>query len=124
MMITFGRQKKRKDSIKQLLESHMGGSCQNAHIVSHIIKPVKRVNLQLALDRLSASDQSARLVGYSSQEYYDHSGIAHVLVSDNLLLAPVERQQLAQDLNQQLDCVAKGVYLLRYEDEPLVIMLR
>src|ERR1043166_4696299 len=126
-VLSFGKRDKHggKNSLKKCIEAHMGGECLLAHTVSHVIKPVERVNLQLALDRLMDSDGAGRtLTGYSAVDHDHDTSLAHALARDNLVVAPVEREQLSRGLGKELDCVSRGLYLLRHQSEPIAIMIR
>jgi cell division protease FtsH len=109
--------------VRQLLVAHMGGPCDDAETVSHTIRPIERVNLQIVLDRWLASDGPAgRLIGYSRESFFGNTGIAQMLL-DDIVQAPVQRQQVASSPQEQLDCVMRGLYLLRHAGEPIVVLL-
>src|SRR5688572_10389726 len=95
--------------VRQLLVRHMGGPCDDAETVSHTIKPIERVNLQMALDRWLAADGRGRLVGYSRESFFGNTGIAQLL-QDDIAQAPVQRQQMASGPDAYLDCVMRGLY--------------
>src|SRR3954470_10958641 len=91
--------------IRHLITSHMGGPCDDAETVAHTIKPIERVNLQLALDGWLRRDEAAgRLVGYSRDTFFSNIGIAQLL-QDDVPQAPVQRQRVPASLDDELDCV-------------------
>lgn len=109
--------------VRKILLQHMGGTCDDAETVSHTIRPIERVNLQLALDRwLTAQSGNGRLIGYSRESFFGNTGIAQMLL-DDIVQAPVQRQQIAISPEEMLDCVMRGLYLLHHEGEPIVILL-
>src|SRR5262245_30062755 len=103
-------------SVKRRIEAHMDGNCVAAHAVSHTIKPIERVNLQLTLDRwMALKDGATQLLGYTTQQWEHDVGLAQALVRDSLVIAPVEREQLPRDVGESLDCVTRGVFLMRHQ---------
>lgn len=122
----FWSSRKRKKFIKPEIFAHMGGECENAHTITHLIKPAERVNLQLALERLlGAAGPDARLLGYTAEYMSSDSGLSSILAHDEQYqVGPVEREQLARGPRQELDCVTRGVYLLRWQDRPLAAVVR
>ncbi|HEV3119136.1 MAG TPA: ATP-binding protein, partial [Gemmataceae bacterium] len=111
--------------LQPLLEKHLGGSCHNAHTITHKLKAPERVGLQLELDQWHAGDADhARLVGYSGGRHVFSAGLAEMVTSDDMVLAPVQREQLPQSTDGSLDCVKQGIYLLRQESAPIVLHVR
>src|ERR1043165_618643 len=104
-------------------EKHMGGSCLQTHIIGHVIRPLEQVNLQLVLDRwLQATGSDTDLFGYSFQEYSFEKKLAHFLQRAEPL-APVEREYSAISADETLDCVIRGIFLLRFRGHPIVVMV-
>src|SRR3954468_2008451 len=115
---------KRKPAlVRQLIVEHMGGTCDEAETVSHTIKPIERVNLQLVLDRWM-QDEGAQggLVGYVVGSFFSNAEIAQLL-QEGIAQAPVQREQFERSPGEYVDCVTRGVYLLRHEGKPVVILL-
>jgi SpoVK/Ycf46/Vps4 family AAA+-type ATPase len=109
--------------VRELIVAHMGGPCDNAETVSHPIKPIERVNLQLALDRwLNAEASRGRLIGYGRESFFGNTGIAQLLL-DDIVQAPVQRQQIASSPTELLDCVMRGLYMVHHDRQPIVILL-
>lgn len=108
--------------VKELLVAHLGGHCENAETVAHTIRPIERVNLQLALDRWLAADERSRLIGYGRESFFGNTGIGQLLI-DEVVQAPVQRQQVASSPTEYLDCVMRGLYLLHHEGQPIVVLL-
>src|SRR5688572_11956803 len=106
--------------VKQLIVEHMGGPCDDAETVSHTIRPIERVNLQLVLDRWVAG--GGKLVGYSRESFFSNTGISQLLL-DDIVQAPVQRQRISSSPDDELDCVLRGLYLLRHAGQPIVILL-
>jgi hypothetical protein len=125
-MLWWSRKPKKKP-IKNDLLAHVGGPCDDAHTIAHQIKTAERVNLQLALDRLlAASGPSGRLLGYVAEYMNSDSGLSNILGRDDAYyqVGPVEREQLARSPTEQIDCVTRGIYLLRWQGSPLVGVVR
>src|SRR4051794_2857890 len=112
--------RKRKASIPPILAQHMGGSCEEAQTITHTIKPVERVNLQLALDRWFGENPGpSRLFGYAVASYDRARTLSQLLVAhEEVHLAPVERERFPLSAREELDCVTRGVYLLHCEGQP------
>ncbi len=112
-----------KQSIKKQIEKHMGGDCRSAHTVTHKIKPFERVNLQIVID-LWVKNQKNEVVirGYSSVAWEHDIGLAQTIARNSLVVAPVEREQLPLENGQSLDCISRGVYLMRFKEQPVVIL--
>ncbi|MGH7174401.1 MAG: AAA family ATPase, partial [Gemmataceae bacterium] len=115
-----------KNTLKQYLVRHMGGPCEKAQIISHTIKPIERVNLHLALEEWFRHNQgSAEVLGYASFLNLDDRGVAHLLRDDaQISLAPIEREQFLQAPGHEVDCVTRGIFLLRFENHPVIVLLR
>jgi hypothetical protein len=106
-----------------LLVEHMSGSFEDGETVSHPIKPIDRVSLQLALDRWMASGpEKGRLVGYTGLSLFGPVSVADLLQGD-VVQSPVQRQRFPVAEDEDLDCVIRGVYLLRHEGKPVVVLL-
>jgi SpoVK/Ycf46/Vps4 family AAA+-type ATPase len=111
------------DSVRRQLENHMRDSCANAHTIAYDIQPIERVNLQMALDRWLESEPLAHLLGYSTQYLYSSVGLAHLAIHHESV-APVQRERFPFEIAGDVDCVIRGIYLLRYEKQPIAIMIR
>jgi hypothetical protein len=117
--------RKVENQVKPLLIRHMGGPCDKAQTISHVIKPIEHVSLQLALDRWFDTDQgSAQLIGYSASVFSRANGLGQLLHDKETALAPVERQQFSRGPGEELDCVTRGIYLLHHKGRPVVVLLR
>jgi cell division protease FtsH len=108
--------------VREFLTRHMGGPCDAAETVTHTIRPIERVNLQMTLDRWLADDHDGQLIGYSRESVFGNTGVAQLLL-DEIAQAPVQRQQVASSPDEMLDCVLRGVYLLRFDGHPVVVLL-
>jgi hypothetical protein len=112
-----------KNELKKAITQHMGGDCADAQSITHSIKPIERVNLQVALDRWFANNERpARLIGYSPGSTYRNTDIAQLLQGE-ATPAPVQRQQFPLAPENELDCVVRGIYLLHFQKEPVVVLL-
>jgi hypothetical protein len=115
--------KRKQPMVKDLLEGHLGGPCEQAETVSHTIKPIERVNLQRALDTWLASDGPAsQLVGYAADSFFSNVGMSQLML-DEIRVAPVKRQQFETSPDEFLDCVTRGLYLLRHQGKPVCVLL-
>jgi SpoVK/Ycf46/Vps4 family AAA+-type ATPase len=111
--------------LREPIERHLKIDLSEAHSVAHEIKPVQRVNLQRVLDRWAdESTPPAQAVGFSSTGYFADDGLVKYLITDELIQSPVERTQLPSSLDETLDCLLRGLYLLRREGSPVVLALR
>jgi cell division protease FtsH len=111
--------------LREPIERHLGVDLAEAQSVAHEVKPVQRVNLQSVLDRWAAEDSPAvEAVGFSSTGYFADDGLVKYLITDELIQAPVERIQVDSGPGETLDCVLRGLYLLRREGVPVVLAVR
>ena len=103
----------------------MGGNCVNTHLLSHQIKPIEQVNLQLVLDKWLTTSRGSRLFGYSFgvNTFSLDKGLTH-FVQIAEAIAPVEREHCAIDADETLDCVTRGIFMLRFREQPIVVMIR
>src|SRR5262249_37399633 len=79
-------------------------------------------NLQVILDKWLETAQDSNLFGYSFRQYSLEQNLAHFVQTPEPI-APVEREHCAVSANGTLDCVTRGVFLLRFRDQPIVIMI-
>lgn len=108
--------------VRDLVIGHMGGPCAEAETVSHAIKPIERVNLQMVLDRWLTASARGRLIGYNRETFFGNTGLTQVLFEE-VLQAPVVRQRFASSPTEEMDCVVRGIYLLSFENKPIVLLL-
>jgi AAA+ superfamily predicted ATPase len=112
------------DNVRARIERHMGGTCLQTHIIHYAIQPLEQVNLQLVLDKwLQETGHEADLFGYSFSRYSSEKSLAH-FVQTAEPLAPVEREHATVNAHETLDCVIRGIILLRFQEHPIVIMIR
>jgi SpoVK/Ycf46/Vps4 family AAA+-type ATPase len=113
----------RRPLVRDALVRHMGGPCADAETVAHNIKPIERVNLQQALDRwVAGNGRPAGLIGYTLGSFFSNAEIAQLLL-DNVVQAPVQREQFESSPEQFLDCVTRGLYLLHHDGRPVAVLL-
>src|SRR5262249_38194541 len=62
--------------------------------------------------------------GFSSTGYLSSDGLAKHLITDELIQAPVEREQIDSGPGESLDCVVQGMFLLRRGGVPIVAAIR
>src|SRR5579875_1465216 len=106
-------------NIRRLLIRHMGSSCKRAEIITHEIKPIERVNIHLALEKwLKDDEDTCQVLG----GWY--GTLAQLLLARLSLVGPVERLQLPCAPNEMIDIVSRGIFLLHFEDKPIVLSLR
>ncbi|MCI0458018.1 MAG: AAA family ATPase [Gemmataceae bacterium] len=121
----WSKKKPKPRKLRALIERHLGIDLPEAQSVAHEIKPVQRVNLQQVIDRWAGqANPPAQLFGYSSAGYFGDDGLAKYLITDELIQAPVERAQLDSGPGETLDCVFRGLFLLRREAGPVVVAFR
>jgi hypothetical protein len=115
--------RRKRPLIRDVLVKHMGGSCASAETVAHTIKPIERVNLQLALDQWAAGNGSpTALIGYTLGSFFSNTEMAQLLMED-VAQAPVQREQFESSPDQSLDCVTRGLYLLHHDGQPVAVLL-
>lgn len=108
-----------KPLVRHAVEKHMGGPCESCETMTHTIRPIERINLHRALDRMLGG--GGQLIGYNAGNF------SNVTVSELLLddkpIAPVQRQRFETKPDEFLDCVTRGIYLLHHEGKPIVALL-
>lgn len=115
--------RRRPPLLRQLIVAHMGGACDDAEAVTYTIRPVERINLQLALDRwLTGEAGRGRLVGYNCDSFYSNTGFSQMLLGD-IPQAPVQRHGIPVSPEDNLDCVMRGLYLLHHDGAPVALLL-
>lgn len=117
--------KPRRIKLREPVERHLGVRLTDAQSVSHEMKPIERVNLQRVIDRWTAASKPAAVVcGYTSAGYVLDDQLVKNLVTDELIQAPVERIQLECGPGEMLDCMLRGLCLLRRNNVSLLIGFR
>jgi hypothetical protein len=121
------------NTVRARVEKHMGGNCLHTHIIGHPIRPVEQVGLQIVLDEwLERTGNKYGLFGYASSGYGLDQGLSQLVQPKHAFglmdrpqsIGPVERQSIAVSGSEMLDCVVRGIYLLRFQEQPIVVMLR
>jgi hypothetical protein len=111
--------------LRKPVENHLGIDITKAQSVSHTVQPFERLDLQRVLDRwLAESRPTAEEFGYTSEHFFDDEGLVRGLVVDKLVRAPLERTQLECGPGKYLDCVVRGLFLLRRGDQKVVLSFR
>src|SRR5262245_14617781 len=119
------RKKKRKPrKLRKRIERHLGVALDGVVCISHEITPPERVNLQRALDRWLAEDESHEVFGYSADGYFSDEDWLKELITDDLIQAPLERAEKESGPDESLDCVIRGTFLFRRAEEPIVLVIR
>src|SRR5262245_15272054 len=121
----WAKKQQKPDPVKlsEPVERHLGVKLHDAHSVAHEVKPIERINLQRAIDRW-ASEPSAVVYGYTSTGYMSDDGLVRYLMNDELIQAPVERVEMESGPDERLDCVLRGLYLVRRDGVPVVLGFR
>ncbi len=113
-----------RNNVQARIKRHMGHNCLETHIISHDVQPLEQVNLQLVLDKWTEqAGQSSEVFGYTLAQYAFEKSLAHFL-SIPESVAPVEREHAAVNTNETLACVTRGIYLLKFQEQPIVIMIQ
>src|SRR5262245_61580287 len=119
---------RRKPRVKKLrlpVQRHLGVGLERAECISHSIEQVQRVNIQRVVDQWAAEQKPAACaIGFSSTGYFADDGLVKYLITDELIQAPVEREQLECAPGQMIDCLQRGMFLLRRGKVPVVVALR
>jgi hypothetical protein len=111
--------------LRKPVEQHLGTDLAKAQAVSHSVKPFERIDLQRVLDRwLAESKPAAVEYGYTTYASVFDDSLLRGLVTDQLIQAPVERTQLDSGPEQRLDCVERGLFLLRRGGRSTVVAFR
>ncbi len=111
--------------LRKPVEQHLGCDFTRAQSVAHEIKPFERIDLQRTLDRWVAESASDRIeFGFTAEGYFHDDSLVRYLITDELIRAPVERVQLDSGPDQQLDCVVRGLFLLRRGGKNIVLAFR
>lgn len=111
--------------LRKPLEQHLACDVAKAQSVKHEIKPFEQIDLQRTLDRwVAESGSSVREFGYTAEGFFSDDGLVRYRVTDQLIQAPVERSQLDNGPGQQLDCVVRGLFLLRRCGRNVVVAFR
>ncbi|MFO0880524.1 MAG: AAA family ATPase [Gemmataceae bacterium] len=109
--------------VRQMIVRHMGDACETAETISHTIRPIERVNLQLALEQWLAQDPArGRLIGYSKETVFGGLALAQLL-QEKVPQGPIQRQQVASSPDTTIDCVMRGIYLLHLDAQPIAILV-
>jgi AAA+ superfamily predicted ATPase len=117
---------RREPTVRQFILAHMQSSCEAAETVTHSIRPIERVNLQLVLDRWITQSPSHSLIGFSAETFFSNTELAQLVQdkgSQDLKRAPVQREQVPVSLDQTVDCVVRGIYLLTFKQQPICVLL-
>jgi hypothetical protein len=111
--------------LRKPVEQHLGCDLARAQSVTHEIKPFEQIDLQRTLDRwVAEAGPAVREFGYTAEGYFSDESLVRYLVTDELIQAPVERRQLDSGPGQQLDCVVRGLFLLRRAGRNAVVAFR
>src|SRR5262245_40597561 len=91
-------------SLLPRIEKHIGVSCLDSQTVSHAIKPVERVNIQRVLDRWASSGEvPGEVFGHAVTGYSTDGSLVRHLISNELRVSAVERQQFESGPEETLD---------------------
>jgi ATPase family associated with various cellular activities (AAA) len=111
--------------LKLPVQGHLGIGLEQAHSVSHEIRPIQRVNIQRVLDCWAAeAEPPVQAFGYALSGFFTDDGLVRYLITDEVIQAPVEREHLECGPTDVLDCVVRGLFLFRWESNPVVVVFR
>lgn len=119
------------DPLGERLREHMGGPAKGLPVVSRALEGYQRANFQLAIDRyLECAGREAELIGLPMTHGYRMGlaelarGVAHgPWRREGAEEGPVEFEPVDVD-ELRIMCVAAGLWLIKDEGEPLLLMLR
>lgn len=117
----------RDSAVAELVKGHLGVDPAEVPTVGHQLPAVELPNLQLALDAILAEQPDAHVIGLSPDlSRYGISSLSALLVG--LIHGPSEPvppvyNELPIDVNETLDCVAAGLWLITHDDVPVVVGL-
>src|SRR4051794_20889786 len=108
--------------LRRKLLRHLGRrfKAADAQVVSHLVSPNDRPNLQLALNAIRARRDPPRpVLGHHAEHVSPNS-----LITANPSPVPVEWERFPKSLNESIDCATNAVYLLHQGEEPYVAVLQ
>lgn len=120
----FSKRKPGPVKLREPIERHLGVELHDAQSVAHEVRLIERINIQRAIDRWAAADPAPVVWGYSATSYMTDESLVRYLMTDELIQAPVERVELESGPDERLDCVLRGLYLLRRGGVPVVLGFR
>jgi hypothetical protein len=119
------------DPLRERLREHMGGPAKGLPVVSRALEGYQRANFQLAIDRyLEHAGREAELIGLPMTHGY-RVGLAEL--ARGVVHGPWDREGAEEgpvefepvDVDElRIMCVAAGLWLIKDEREPLLLMLR
>jgi hypothetical protein len=113
--------------IKRHVVRHLGDRWSQGEIVNQTFQTGQRVNLQLALDRLSNDPRTGGPVfGLPRGGLCGHGGEVRgltLLIHSNPEPSPLDYDNLPRSPGQSIGCVGNGLYLLRIEGEPVCVLV-
>ena len=112
-----------KNSLRKRIETHLGRQIMESATMSHSIRAVERVNIQITLDRWLERERGAAVVGFTSS-MYQPVGLADLAAGQDLHVAPIEREAIAVAPGKEQDFPVRGVYLLDVDQQPVAVMIR
>jgi hypothetical protein len=113
--------------VKRHVVAHLGPRWSEGEIVNQLVKTGERVNLQLALDRLSRDPETGGPV-FGLPRASLGNRLADVLtltfhIDVNPEPAALDYDNLPRSPVQTLGCVGNGLYLLRCKGEPACVLV-
>lgn len=116
-----------KKSLHDRLRKHLHADPAELTIVEKTFPIYHRANLQLAIDKLVASQESkSRLDGLVISREYENvslSKLAHRSIAEDFPAGPVEYRDAPLAEGRSLTCVARGLYRFTWGDAPMVMLL-
>src|SRR5262245_20186928 len=110
------------------LRSHFDGDAASLPIVEQDIPIYDRANLHLTVNEmLSQAGRQTELIGVLVLEHYQEARLAQLTraaSAKNFEVGPVNYVDVALAEGGQLACVKRGLYLFRYDDRPIAMLLQ
>jgi hypothetical protein len=117
---------KPESPVRRRLREHLGAEPRELPVVSRALAPWDRPNFQVAIDAWSAG-REVEIVGLPVIEGY-RAGLAELMRGPDwiarLELGAVEHTTVPLGEHESIICVASGLWLVRDDDRPTVLMLK
>ncbi len=113
--------------LKDILDTHLGDDCVGMPIISETFPPYDHANVQVAIDAyLGAAGRGFELIGLSGQQRH-HGSLSDLIEMGRhmgIAFGSVDFVNLPAGPDETMAVVQFGIYLVRDEGVPLVVLLR
>ena len=113
--------------LKDILDTHLGDDCVGMPIISETFPPYDHANVQVAIDAyLGAAGRGFEVIGLSGQQRH-HGSLSDLIEMGRhmgIAFGSVDFVNLPAGPDETMAVVQFGIYLVRDEGVPLVVLLR